>query len=65
MGKFTRVAEAIRRSKQLFHATLPGIQWFGNVVYAAKLENSSWSSTTATTTQMENGYCCIHCSVYY
>jgi hypothetical protein len=55
MGKFTIVADAIRRSKQLFHATLSDIQWFANVVYAAKLENS-WSSTTATTTQMENGY---------
>ncbi len=27
--------------------------------------NSSWSSTTATTTQMENCYCCVHCSIYH
>jgi hypothetical protein len=38
MGKFTRIPEAIRGSKQLFYTTLPDIQWFGNVVYAAELE---------------------------
>lgn len=50
-------AQANRGSEQLLYSVLRDSDWSGDVVYSARLQNSSRAPS------IENGYRCIHCRV--